>query len=918
LEQTLAYKISEIPDAFYHQYQMTANGDVLAAVGQNFEHLLRSISILPPGSVSVSIRFRFTPVPKSKDNQSRLVIYILARANHSNVARNLPLLFESGPLVKFIHLEKTQGFEAPWGNLQAVCEIVRRQDTVMPLHQNDVNDRIPPYYYTISSFEPNDRNDYLDLDRLLGSINETVILDICIEPADIKSERLDHVKYLSLLQSINRIWDRDGDEEPELINFFGDDSTRRPVSRKIVKPLRYKDPIADDIFRSQQRFHETLRQPHLSFSIRVLSESPEAAQLIGSVVGESIFENGSYQLVHREKGEKSFDEDLLSIKEARIPASFNSGSLLQEENFPLYTGLSKLCRLGTVGELSGVFRVPVASQSSPCCIRKNTDPPKDDPRNLIVLGFDQENPGISRGIPYPLLCKHGFISGVPGSGKTTSVINVLLELHRDRTPFLVLEPVKTEYRILKTLREHNDENARSLAKNLEVYTAGDESVSPFRFNPLEVPSGISIDEHIDNILWSFKAAMPLEGPMQALLGEALEQVYEEYPDPENPPLMTDLVSAAGRVLDSKGYSAEVHSNIKAALEVRLGMLTRRSIGKVFECRQSVPQIDQLMEVPAIIELDRLHPEQACLLTLFMLTRIREYLRTVQKSNKNPRYVIIIEEAHNIVGSSNGKAAASPDIANPKAFAVEFICNMLAELRDPQIGILIIDQLPSAVAPEVMKNTNMKLAFRQVADQDRKELGGTMLFGQWEIEEIARLSPGEAFFYTEGFYKPRRIKTLNLNKRFDFSTPILREKVIPYIQDDPWYKNAAIEMTFQALERLRESMDDFDKNRIVMIRDLVTLRDRHAKIIAKSQVQENPEIFVDLRAEALALENRVNASHRSFLKNTVDKYLLPEPVQVLENPTLRAIRDDLVDRYESIIQPGIQEALNRIKLFMNEL
>ena len=288
-----------------------------------------------------------------------------------------------------------------------------------------------------------------------------------------------------------------------------------------------------------------------------------------------------------------------------------------------------------------------------------------------------------------------------------------------------------------------------------------------------------------------------------------------------------------------------------------------------------------------------------------------------KNNETPRHVLFIEEAHNIAGRTD-RAAASPDVADPKAFAVEFLCRMLAELRASQVGIIVVDQLPSAVAPEVIKIPAFELAFRQVADEDRMELAAAMLLGHWGMEEMARLNPGEAFIYTEGFYKPRQIKAVNLHNRFDFSTPITNEKIIPYIQNDAWYKKAAFKRGFCLLERLRESLDEYDNLRIAMTRDLVELRGKHAQIIAAANPREKSKRLADLKSEARSLEKRFNASYRLFIKSAYRKYLPSEKGQGLNDPALQEMKDDLVNRFESIIQPEVQETLDRIKSFIGSL
>jgi len=197
-------------------------------------------------------------------------------------------------------------------------------------------------------------------------------------------------------------------------------------------------------------------------------------------------------------------------------------------------------------------------------------------------------------------------------------------------PYMVFEPAKTEYRALKTIRTRGRVSNGFAPSDIEIYTPGNDRVSAFRFNPLELLPGIEPDEHIENVLCSFEAAMPMSGPLPALLREALEEVYDAYPDRERPPVIADLVSTAETVLAGKGYSADTNSDIRTALSVRVGVLSRGLIGRVFQCRRSVPSIAHLMAVPSIIEVAMLPPSQACLLGLFLFNGIREHLRAVAR------------------------------------------------------------------------------------------------------------------------------------------------------------------------------------------------------------------------------------------------------------------------------------------------
>ena len=170
---------------------------------------------------------------------------------------------------------------------------------------------------------------------------------------------------------------------------------------------------------------------------------------------------------------------------------------------------------------------------------KNTDPKLIPEKDLIVLGYDEhsfagnETP-VPRGISINTLTKHYSAFGLPGTGKTTSNINILLQSYDREIPSMVFESSKKEYRVLKNFKSHNNPVIRKYARDLEVYTPGAESISPFRFNPLELLPGIEVNEHIENLLSCFKASIPVSsGSLPALLSEALESVYEDYPDETN-------------------------------------------------------------------------------------------------------------------------------------------------------------------------------------------------------------------------------------------------------------------------------------------------------------------------------------------------------------------------------------------------
>ncbi len=110
------------------------------------------------------------------------------------------------------------------------------------------------------------------------------------------------------------------------------------------------------------------------------------------------------------------------------------------------------------------------------------------------------------------LNKHIFITGVTGSGKTTTCHKILYE---SNLPFLVIEPAKTEYRVLSNVDD------------IVVFTLGNENIAPFRLNPFEILEGENISSRVDMI----KAAIESSFDMEAAIPQFIESaIYKSYKD----------------------------------------------------------------------------------------------------------------------------------------------------------------------------------------------------------------------------------------------------------------------------------------------------------------------------------------------------------------------------------------------------
>jgi hypothetical protein len=353
------------------------------------------------------------------------------------------------------------------------------------------------------------------------------------------------------------------------------------------------------------------------------------------------------------------------------------------------------------------------------------------------------------------LVKHGLIAGVTGSGKTNTCFGLLTALWQQwQLPFLVLEPAKQEYRYLK----------RAIPE-LQVFTLGDETVAPFRLNPFEMEAGIPVQTHIDYLKSVLMASFVLYAPMQYILDRALHEIYEDRgwnlalnqnwrgTGPRAFPTLTDLYYKVGQIVAQLGYDHEVSRNVKAGLETRINNLRIGGKGLMLDSRVSLP-LDLLLQRPTVVELSRIgNDDDKAFLMGLLLTRIYEYHegRGGVLRGGSLRHLTLIEEAHRLL--QHVPTEVSEESSNIKGKAVAAFSNMLSEIRAYGEGILIAEQIPTKLAADAIKNSNLKVMHRILAQDDRDVLGGSMNLHGPQRDYGGLLRVGEALVFAEGMEAP---------------------------------------------------------------------------------------------------------------------------------------------------------------------
>ncbi|NEP60992.1 MAG: DEAD/DEAH box helicase family protein, partial [Symploca sp. SIO2G7] len=693
----LTYRVTHLPDLEKTEYHVRYGDDPasrLFKMQDNFLYTLHTIANQYP--LTCSLVYAYNPHELEQDKKLQIFVRVNFESSlDQKDLKQVHKIFANSFWHDFYKIEEVA--DSVFAELNWAKHIsfgIKQEEKLLPTVKRD---KAPSHYYLIQPFEPNPENDFVGFASKLEAYENRALIEVLIRPTNLlNDEQWGLENLLRALSSLTSYEVKTSEISGKVIE--------QPIDPVAERALRQFEDLREDI--QSQRLYEV--------SIRILAENQFNASLLLNEFWVESSQKPLYREIGIDQEDARFSQAIESVKKG---TRFSQAIWVEywnklPENSPLMK-LARLHRLFTVEEVKACFRVvvpdPVVVFSG---IPKETDLKSQESDKSILLGWQAGKPKNQGQALLKSLNKHVFICGVPGSGKTTAVLNLLFQLWTEHSiPFLVIEPAKTEYRSMfkctydeAALSKDNDPTTHAYIKarnvpdaiakmqaDLQIFSLGNERVCPFRFNPFAFYGKTTLDEHISTLEACFRAAMPLFGPLPALLAEAIEQVYALFGwQPQDRaedglkqgrefPNMQDLYEAITTILETKQYSSDVAGDIKTALEVRIGGLLRRSVGSMLNTRTSVPGIGSLLERPVILEMDSLNEEQANLMTMFILATLRQYARITRKSGSLLKHVVVIEEAHNIVGT-DAKGAAEEGASNPKAEATKYIVRMLAEMR----------------------------------------------------------------------------------------------------------------------------------------------------------------------------------------------------------------------------------------------
>lgn len=741
--QLVYFKINRIPDTSLVKYQ-DGNTNGVDGLLKMHEILLRQLH--GKGLVSgISIHLFYFYHP-NKDIGERLSAF-LGIKGEMNALINVEKIIRSSSLSQYYELSDMQMFDL--NNHDEMTQRVYSKMCFLTKKEIFTEIETEEYekrkYYTVADWSPNESGRLYQLYSIMEALNRESLFRVDLYPVDMS-------------QSIRDIMN----------NPISEINVRKEKQRKAS--LTFDKSGLDFFLDSYNDIIEKVeKNPHFLVNIvafgetNTMEQSDDLEVILQSAVSEALSE-GNYAISSFSKASDSKLSaiHLLGIDEENdlnSAISLDGKTLLQKISSTNCTilfakeaeryNIRFLPVLFTFREIVPFFRLPVLYENEEIQIKKETAPVLTKQKDSDIdyeIGRDQNNRPIL--FNQDSFVKHMFISGVPGSGKTNCLLSVTSMLADKDIHFLVFEPAKKEYRAL--LNTETGKKVILMSPHLD-------SPFPVQINPFEFPKGIMLSQHIGFLMRVFSGAFEVEKVVYEILDSSIEKAYmnchwklndindgnKEYPTLQ---MVYDLIE---KEVDKYEYDGEIKGNIKSFIHVRLGGLLKRDAGEIFNVTKSSWQPEEWITRSVIMELEALADQDKSFLVLVICNLIYETL-IMAGSSKKLKHVLFIEEAHNIIAPTSYQTGESID---PKISATSFIVKMLAEVRALGEGIVIADQLPSAMAPEVMKNTVSKIVFKMMSGDDREIVGSTMMASGTQLEKMPTYDKGWCLYFGEGMQKP---------------------------------------------------------------------------------------------------------------------------------------------------------------------
>ena len=385
-----------------------------------------------------------------------------------------------------------------------------------------------------------------------------------------------------------------------------------------------------------------------------------------------------------------------------------SSSLRRLSHMMTHAGASQFISLAGKTENMMGFQIteePTAASQIP-------DEMKDS--NGIYIGKTDQ--GQELYLPINQLPKHVCITGMPGMGKTSFAIGLLNQIWKKGYPFIIIEPTKQEYRSMI-----------DIIPELQIFTAGKSDVCQMPLNPFLPPKGVTLEQYKPSLTSVFLAAFSMTSPLDVIFPDVINTCYARYGwrnnstrDSEGVEIfgLNEFIEVFQDCVARSQYDPESKANLESGGTYRLKALLNTN-SALFDTDLCLPY-DEMLEHPILIELDAIdNQEQKALVISILLINLMLAIRNKQLMDGEIKNVIMIDEAHLLLGNQLGPA--NSESAKSSASVIQMLQNMVVTIRAYGTGLIFADQSPQKLTEEIINNCNLKVSFRLDNAKERYEL-----------------------------------------------------------------------------------------------------------------------------------------------------------------------------------------------------
>lgn len=495
---SVTYEIVCIPDITLIKNRIGSTGGLggLLELHNSFLRIWNKKCLMSNASLHLFYEY----IPSEDDRSEEIKCFIMIRSN-SKIEEDTVRLFESHPLIKKYRVNRVQDFENEVSEKKeySKCSVLMKNE----VFTQELEDDDSQMKYTIPNWEVNEAAHLYEMFTVMKAIKKKSLYRVDLYPVDYA------VNLRNVIQTIKHTLNSNTDKN----DFYS--SKNREISKVIES---YENVVG-----------KVEKSPHYIMNVFSFADTDGDSKIVLDSVCAEALREGSYKVVTFDGKYNALSwlkfEDCDCVKSKRD----NNSSLIHiiqkgEKGWKVCRDIAKNFTLNFLPvlfvqkEIIPFFRLPIVDDGEDVPIKMDSEFAPEESQNTIKIGKNKKE--LMLKYPIELLNKHAFICGVPGSGKTYTMLHMVTELHKNKIPFMVMEPAKKEYRAIY--------NYGKEMLDIMLFSPHMNTLFPLRVNMMEFPEGITLSEHINVLMNVFESTFELGGPVYNLLDKSIGLAYEKY------------------------------------------------------------------------------------------------------------------------------------------------------------------------------------------------------------------------------------------------------------------------------------------------------------------------------------------------------------------------------------------------------